>query len=243
MLSPPTVRTQTCLGCNLSASLVIARLTRARAYPKLDRILDSDEFAGLNKRTQDFLKLETVPHWELALGVPSLEYLFNASSALTMTSMFTFLMNGQSKGSVTIQSADPKEAVVIDLNFLSHPFDRRMAIEVTREVLSLAASPSFVKDTVAPVTVPKSNSEVDIIEFWAENSMSGSHPMGTCRMGMDEGDSVVDKDYQVFGTRRLRVCSTSVLPMLPNCHLQSTAYLVGLMLSDKLSSQYNLDEI
>lgn len=141
---------------------------------------------------------------------------------------------------MTIKSADPDEAVVVDCNFFSHPFDRRLAIEITRDLLSLAGSPAFAKDTVGSVSVPTSESEEDIIEFWRANSFSGSHMMGTCTMGLDDRNAVVDKDFKVFDVENLRVCSTSVLPLLPNCHLQSSAYLVGLILSDKLISQYDL---
>ncbi|KPI43533.1 Oxygen-dependent choline dehydrogenase 1 [Cyphellophora attinorum] len=214
----------------------------ALAYPKLDRIIESDEFAALDKETQALLKLETVPHWEFALGVPSLEYHFDPANASTMLSIFTFLLNEQSKGSVTIRSADPNDAVVVDCNFFSHPFDRRMAIEVTRDLLGLVRSPGFAKDTVGDIAVPRSESDEDVLDFWRSHSFSGSHMMGTCTMGIAEKSAVVDKDFRVFGVEKLRVCSTSVLPLLPNCHLQSTSYLVGLMLSDKLISHHSLGQ-
>jgi len=40
----------------------------------------------------------------------------------------------------------------------------------------------------------------------------GFHPLGTCRMGLDKNDSVVDQNSQVHGIDNLFVCDGSVIP-------------------------------
>lgn len=38
---------------------------------------------------------------------------------------------------------------------------------------------------------------------------------------------VVDGGWRVYGTRGLRVADTSVIPLIPGSHIQSTAYTIG----------------
>jgi choline dehydrogenase-like flavoprotein len=76
---------------------------------------------------------------------------------------FVFLLNGQSRGEVTLQSADPNDPPVINPNLLSHPFDRRVAIEATRQALEILESPAFARDTTGVVDGPKSRSDEDIL--------------------------------------------------------------------------------
>lgn len=51
----------------------------------------------------------------------------------------------QATGELRLNSADPKEAPAINPNFLSHPFDRRLAIESAREALQFLRSPLLAK--------------------------------------------------------------------------------------------------
>jgi choline dehydrogenase-like flavoprotein len=74
-----------------------------------------------------------------------------------------FLLNGQSRGDVTLQSAKPNDPPRMDPNLFSHPFDRRVAIEATRQVLEIMESPAFARDTVGVVDAPKSKSDEDIL--------------------------------------------------------------------------------
>lgn len=63
----------------------------------------------------------------------------------------------------------------------------------------------------------------------------------TTRMGKkDDKDAVVDTDFRVRGLQNLRVVDLSVIPLLPNNHTQSTAYLVGETAAEKLIAEYGL---
>jgi len=45
-------------------------------------------------------------------------------------------MNPLSTGSITLQSANPSDPPIVDPQMLSHPFDRRVAIESMREAMT-----------------------------------------------------------------------------------------------------------
>ena len=77
--------------------------------------------------------------------------------------IYVFLFNGQSRGEVTLQSADPSDPPVMNPNLLSHSFDRRVAIEGTRQALEIMESPAFARDTIGVVDSPKSKSDEDIL--------------------------------------------------------------------------------
>jgi choline dehydrogenase-like flavoprotein len=65
---------------------------------------------------------------------------------------------------------------------------------------------------------------------------------GTVCMGQSEKTSCVDSDFRVHGIDRLRVVDMSVVPFVPNTHTQTTAYILGEIASDKLITEYRLNE-
>jgi choline dehydrogenase-like flavoprotein len=68
-------------------------------------------------------------------------------------------MNPQSRGTVSLQTRDPRAYPIIDPAFLSHPFDRRLAIEATRELLCYLKAPVFKNSTIRNVGWPRDTSD------------------------------------------------------------------------------------
>jgi len=208
-------------------------------------VLASKEFSDLSDETKQFLMSPTIPSYEVIPAGPTIEQLVDPSNAPSLISVFIFLFNEQSRGSVTLQSSDPKVPLLFDPNFFSHPYDRRVAVEATRETLAVMSSPEFASRVVGPSTisgVPESNSEEDILDYWRKNLTSTWHMAGTCKMGRSEEDNaVVDPKLRVFGVENLRIADMSIVPFIPNNHTQTTAYLIGLMLGDKIVDEQGLD--
>jgi choline dehydrogenase-like flavoprotein len=74
----------------------------------------------------------------------------------------SFVMNPQSTGEVTLNSANPSDAPKVDPKLLSHPFDRRVMIEGMRQMMDFLEAPSFKKSTIKMIGCPKSRSDEDI---------------------------------------------------------------------------------
>ncbi|OCT48401.1 glucose-methanol-choline (gmc) oxidoreductase [Cladophialophora carrionii] len=210
------------------------------AYEKIDHIAELPEFQALPKEEQDHLLEPTVPHYEYILNGPWLPHFIDPENAETGVTVFVFVLNQKSSGSVRLQSSDPAQPLIFDPNWFSHPFDRRVAVEATRKTLKIMNSPQFHNGTVT-IDGPKSESDEDILAYWRGRSESTWHMMGTARMGKDESRAVVDRNFKVFGVERLRVADMSVIPIVSNNHTQTTAYLTGLTAADKLVREYGLD--
>ncbi|KAI2601766.1 hypothetical protein GGR54DRAFT_627042 [Hypoxylon sp. NC1633] len=55
-----------------------------------------------------------------------------------------------------------------------------------------------------------------------------------------DADAVIDKAFRVIGIEGLRVTDISVVPILPNCHLQVVAYVTGITCANKLVQEHAL---
>lgn len=62
-----------------------------------------------------------------------------------------------------------------------------------------------------------------------------SHPMGTCRMGADPAQSVVDPAGRVWGWANLRVADASVFPTSLGVNPQVTTMAMGLMVGEAIA--------
>jgi choline dehydrogenase-like flavoprotein len=187
---------------------------------KSPAVFKSQEFQDLPEDRKAYLLAPTIPSYEIIPDGPCMEYFVDPASAPEMVCVAVILMNQQSRGSVTMQSADPKVPLLFDPNYFEHPFDRRVAIEAVREVLSVMDGPAIKHDLLGPSAItgaPKSSSDEDIMEYWRKNLSSTWHMSGTCRMGKEkEGDgAVVDSKLKVFGVDGLRVADMSVIPFVP----------------------------
>src|SRR5699024_292972 len=113
-------------------------------------------------------------------------------------------------------SANPNVAPAIDPRLLSHP----EAMEVMLKGVKLMRKTILESDSLAPwlgeemFPGPKAQSDEQLIEFLREKGDNIYHPVGTCKMGVDDM-AVVDPDgLSVHGLTGLRVVDASVMPTL-----------------------------
>jgi choline dehydrogenase-like flavoprotein len=177
--------------------------------------LSSKEFKELPQAEQTLALNPTIPTHEMILGPASFEYIIDPLNSPTIVSVGVFISNTQSTGEVKLQSSDPAVPLLFDPQLLSHPYDRRVAIESTRDLLRVEETPAFRKDTIKMILGPKSDSEADILAFWYEHGQSTWHMTGTLKMGESNDSACVDLEFKVFGVEGLRVADMSVVPLMP----------------------------
>jgi choline dehydrogenase-like flavoprotein len=107
----------------------------ALGFFKSDAVLSSPEFRGLPGAEQERLLRPTIPTYEVAMNtIPASFYDGSAASSKTQP-IHIFIMNSQATGKLQVLSSDPEVPLSIRLSILEHPFDKRVAVEATKEVL------------------------------------------------------------------------------------------------------------
>jgi choline dehydrogenase-like flavoprotein len=124
------------------------------------------------------------------------------------------VLKPKSRGYVSVGSPDPTAKPVIAHNYYEHPDDLRTAIEGVRVVMEIAGHSPLAECISAPRFAPASKADADIEAHVRATAGTIYHPVGTCRMGSDEG-SVVDTELRVRGVEGLRVVDASVMPSVP----------------------------
>jgi choline dehydrogenase-like flavoprotein len=147
-------------------------------------------------------------------------------------SMNCYSLRPRSRGSVTLSSADPKAVPLIDSNHFEDPYDMDQTIaglKLCQSIMSQPAMSKFVQREFAPGSAVTSNEQY--AEYARSTVQTGFHPVGTCRMGVDE-HAVVGPDLRVRGIDALRVCDASIMPSLVSANTNAPSIMIGEKASD-----------
>ena len=145
--------------------------------------------------------------------------------------MAPILLKPQSRGTITLRSADPHAKPIIDPRYLTDDAgaDRAALMAGLRMCADIAKSPATATAIIGRIARPHGATDLDdeTLER-ALNSLSHTlyHPVGTCRMGSDDA-SVVDPDLRVRGVDGLRVADASVMPTIIRGHTHAPSVLIG----------------
>ena len=137
------------------------------------------------------------------------------------------LVRPQSRGRITLESADPESAPRIDPRALAEPADLDVLVaglEAAREIAEAAPLDRHRAGRLDPG--PASFARDDLERYVRETCETLYHPVGTCRMGADDG-SVVDPELRVRGVEALRVADASVMPAITNGNTNAPSILIG----------------
>ncbi|MEQ8701387.1 MAG: choline dehydrogenase [Bauldia litoralis] len=141
----------------------------------------------------------------------------------------------ESRGHISLTSADPMEAPRIHQNFLSSPKDwesLRYGFRVARTLAAQPAMQPFVAAEFFPG--PDCQSDEAIDAHIRNTSITVHHPAGTCRMGADAA-SVVDPSLRVRGVDGLRVVDASVMPDLPCGNINAAVIMIAEKAADLIA--------
>jgi choline dehydrogenase len=186
--------------------------------------LDAGAFLRLDPNALD-------PDFEVVF-TPSLAEFYRSDGRLDRTRVYVggWISRPQSRGSVTLASADPLDRPLIDPNYFADPSDLRLTVDGVRRRMDILnagpfddvrldrADPGDMDDAALDLRVRRSASTI-----W--------HPTSTCRMGQDDR-AVVGPDLRVHGLDGLRVCDASVMPCMVSANTNATVVMIGEKASD-----------
>jgi len=133
----------------------------------------------------------------------------------------------ESRGELTLRSADPDAQPRLQPNYLDHEYDRRMMLEcvrLSREIFAQRAFRAYAGAELYPG--PDARSDEAILEFIRRKAESIYHPIGTCKMGVDEM-AVVDPALKVRGLDGLFVVDASVMPTLVSGNTNAPTIMIA----------------
>ena len=133
----------------------------------------------------------------------------------------------RSRGTVRLASADAAAMPLIDPNYWAEPEDRRAALaglKMAREIMRQKALQPFVMAERLPG--PDITGAEALAEFAFRTCKTDHHPVGTCKMGTDAA-SVVTPDLRLRGLDGLRVCDSSVMPLIPSCNTNAPTIMIA----------------
>jgi len=145
-----------------------------------------------------------------------------------------------SRGDVSIQSADAKDAPLVNPNFYATAADRAALTYGTKRVLqaflNTKSGQQHIECEVPPpgmqaLTAESTDEEIDA--RIRNVGVNHKHAMGSNPMG-----KVVDTELRVKGVKGLRVCDASIFPVSIGGHPQATLYALAEKTADMILGRH-----
>ena len=136
------------------------------------------------------------------------------------------LLQPESRGEIRLRSNDPLAPPAITPGYGSAPADLellRRGLKIAREIAAASPFDRYRGDEYLP------GAEIDgdaLLDYVRQNAFSVYHPVGTCKMGVDEA-AVVDPSLAVRGLEKLRVVDASVMPRVPRGNTHAPTVMIA----------------
>lgn len=139
------------------------------------------------------------------------------------------VLQPRSRGSIRLASSNPLDMPLIDPNFIGDDYDAEIglhAVKAIREVMKQESLSGIIEEELLPGISVQSDDEIK--EFVKAVATTMWHPVGTCRMGLDDM-SVVDANLQVHGVGNLFVMDASVMPNITSGNTNAPTQALALI--------------
>ena len=135
-------------------------------------------------------------------------------------------------GSVSLRSNDPRDPPLVNFRYFEEGDDAsgqdlQAVVEAIRFVRRLTA-PLRAANVIEEECTPGLAVDTDEgLADYVRNTAWGHHASCSCPIGAQAIGGVLDSDFSVHGTRRLRVVDASVFPRIPGFFVAAAVYMVG----------------
>lgn len=158
-------------------------------------------------------------------------------------SIMAYDLRPLSRGEVRLKSADPMQDPEIDPNYGAHQrdIDRLVkAIKILRNVVMQPALKAYSRSESAPGEGVQTDSQ---LERWVrQTAETAYHPVGTCKMGVDDM-AVVDSRLHVRGLTGLRIVDCSIMPTLVGGNTNAAATMIAEKAADMVLQEFTAQKV
>jgi choline dehydrogenase len=154
--------------------------------------------------------------------------------------VIAYQLRPESRGEITLKSADPADAPAMRPNYLAAETDRRAIVEGLKIARRLLAS-QYMRGYVASEFKPGEAVQTDEqwLDYALQNGGTVFHPTSTCKMGVDPM-AVVDPELRVYGVEGLRVVDASVMPTVVSGNTNAGTIMIAEKASDLIRGRPSL---
>lgn len=157
-----------------------------------------------------------------------------------MTVMVDLVRPVSEGGTVTLNSADPLEQANINLNYFNDDLDIiavREGIRFSYDVLKNGPGFKDIVENEYPWDMPLDDDEA-MKRTVLDRCQTSFHPCGTARIRRNIKQGAVDPQLRVFGVKKLRVIDACAIPVIPDCRIQNSVYMVAEKGSDAIKADH-----
>lgn len=141
----------------------------------------------------------------------------------------------RSRGWLTLKSADPFDAPRIIPNYLAADHDLEAMLAGAKYLRKLSQAPALAAITELEIVPGKhARSDAELIADIRDRSGTVFHPAGTCGMGVDRRQNVVNPRLQAYGLRGLRIVDASIFPTLTSGNINAPTIMVAEKAADMI---------
>jgi choline dehydrogenase-like flavoprotein len=145
------------------------------------------------------------------------------------------VLRPKSRGFVRLRSPDMREAPLIDTRLMSDTRDLDSIVTGIKIVRNVLNQPALKSLGGREMLTEQFASEESLRAFARSHADCLFHPIGSCKMGIDDM-AVVDPSLRVRGVEGLRVVDASIMPTLIGGNTNAPAMMIGEKAADMIRS-------
>lgn len=151
------------------------------------------------------------------------------------------LLRPKSRGSVRLQSADPMQPPAIDPNFFGDPADLEAMVAGFKTTKRLLDAPALKAIQTSDAFTADVHSDDDIRAALRARVDTVYHPVGSCKMGVNDPLAVVDPKLKVYGIEGLRIVDASVMPTVIGGNTNAPTIMIGEKAADMIKAEMRVN--